>query len=265
MQFIDTHTHVYLPEFDEDRKEMMHRSIRDGVRTLLLPNIDVSTLPMVHKMVEEFPENCLPMIGLHPSSVKKDWSEQLDVLEQHLNQPNVVAVGEIGMDLYWDKTYIEEQKLAFRRQIQWAKNYDLPIVIHAREAFDEIFAVLDEEVDGQLRGVFHCFTGTIEQAQKIMSYKSFLMGIGGVVTYKKAAMDLVLQKVPLEYLILETDAPYLSPVPYRGKRNESSYLVHSAEKLADIYQLTLREIAEKTTFNANKLFRIEAFTQQKVQ
>lgn len=253
MQFIDTHTHIYLKEFDEDRSEIIERAKRNGINEILLPNIDSSTTQAMFDLSEQYAQ-CYPMVGLHPGSVKANWEEELTKLQLFLTKDKVVAVGEIGMDLYWDQTYIEEQRLAFRQQIQWAKDNQLPIVIHARDAFDEIFEILDDVIDDRLTGVFHCFTGTVAQAQKIMTYPGFYMGIGGVVTYKKAAMHEVLDKVPLEKLMLETDAPYLSPVPYRGKRNEPSYLVHSAEKLADIHGVTLKELAEITTKNARKLF-----------
>ncbi len=256
MAWIDTHTHLFLKEFDEDRKEVVARCIQNDVTTLLLPNIDVSTLDSMKNMVDEYPLNTRLMLGLHPGSVKADWLGQLKVIESKIAIWKPIAIGEIGMDLYWDKTYQKEQVLAFKQQIEWAKKHDLPIVIHAREAFEEIFEVLDEVIDNRLRGVFHCFTGTIQQAEKIMAYPNFMMGIGGVVTYKKAAMEEVLKHVPLEYLVLETDSPYLSPVPYRGKRNESSYLVQVASKLAEIYNLPLRQIEQLTTHNAQKLFRI---------
>jgi TatD DNase family protein len=256
MKFIDTHTHLYLPEFDQDRKEMVNRAIEQGVDLLLLPNIDSSTTEAMFKMVADFPENCHPMVGLHPGSVKENWKDELATLRPLLDKPGVIAVGEIGMDLYWDKTFIEQQRLVFREQIKWAKEKNLPIVIHAREAFDEIFEILDDVIDENLSGVFHCFTGTVEQAHKILTYPNFMMGIGGVVTYKKAAMDQVLDKVPLDKLILETDAPYLSPVPFRGKRNESAYLVHSAEKLADIQRISLDELAKASTANARQIFNL---------
>ncbi len=256
MNFIDSHTHLYLEQFDEDRDEMMDRALKNGVNKVLLPNIDSSTLQPMFEMCEKF-EEAYPMVGLHPGNVKENWKEELAELEKHIDKKEVIAIGEIGMDLFWDKTFVEEQKQAFRIQIEWAKSRKLPIVIHAREAFDPIFEILDDVMDENLSGVFHCFTGTIEQADKILTYPNFMMGIGGVVTYKKAAMHEVLDKVPLDKLILETDAPYLSPVPYRGKRNESSYLVHSAEKLAEIHQVSLQHLAEVTTANTVQLFQLD--------
>lgn len=261
ISFIDTHTHLFAEQFNEDRNEVVKRAVDNGIATLLLPNIDVDSLFSLFELHEKFPKNCLPMVGLHPGSVGSDVEEQLSKIKTALyeNRDKCVAVGEIGMDLYWDKTYQKEQAFAFQEQIKWAKELQLPIAIHARDAFDEIFAVLDKENDDRLKGVFHCFTGTYEQAQKALSYGGFKLGIGGVVTYKKSELPDVLQKIELEHIILETDSPYLPPVPYRGKRNESSFLLHIAEKLSDIYGLTLKEIADATTRNAENLFEIEKF------
>ncbi|MGJ8661249.1 MAG: TatD family hydrolase [Bacteroidota bacterium] len=256
MNWIDTHTHLYTKEFDSDRDQMIQNAIKNGVETMLLPNIDVSTIDPMLKLCSEYPNNCFPMMGLHPGNVKEDWEEQLLTMKAYFSSHKMIAVGEIGMDLYWDKTFIEEQRSAFREQISWAKELKLPIVIHARDAFDEIFEILDEVMDDNLFGVFHCFTGNIKQAKKIMSYGKFMMGIGGVLTYKKAALDEVLEHVPLDYLILETDSPYLPPVPYRGKRNESAYLVHTAEKLAEVHKVQLFKLAEITSSNAKKMFSL---------
>ncbi len=256
MHWIDTHTHLYSEQFNEDRDDMIQRAFRDGVHTLLLPNIDKSSIQPMLDLVQKYPTNCFPMMGLHPGSVGNDWEEQLALMKPYFSSHKMYAVGEIGMDLYWDKTFLEEQKLAFRQQISWAKELSLPIVIHAREAFNEIFEIIDDTIDDRLSGVFHCFTGDLEQAKKIQTYPNFFMGIGGVVTYKKAALEEVLIHVPLEKLMLETDAPYLPPVPYRGKRNESAYLVHSAQRLAEIFEMKLGELAEITNTNAKKLFKI---------
>ncbi len=254
--FIDTHTHLFDSAFDEDRRSIVEKSIEAGVEKMLLPNIDIDTIDAMHELVAEFPSNCYAMMGLHPSSVKKDWQEQLEVVQKHLFSGKYIAVGEIGMDLYWDKTFVKEQAKAFRQQAEWAKELKIPIAIHARDAFDEIFEILDEINDDHLTGVFHCFTGNIEQAEHALSYGGFKLGIGGVLTYKKAGLDKVLEKIDLEHLILETDSPYLSPVPFRGKRNESSYVLHIAEKLADIYGVPLKVIEEETTKNALNLFTI---------
>ncbi len=253
---IDTHTHLYSEQFDTDRDTMIQRAIDAGVTKMLLPNIDVTSIQGMHDLTLRYPQNCFPMYGLHPGYVAKDWQQQLDVLHEELkaNLHNAVAIGEIGMDLYWDKTCVEEQKLAFRQQINWAKEYQLPIVIHARDAFDEIFEILDEVNDDTLTGVFHCFTGTLEQAQKIMQYGGFMMGFGGVLTYKKSELPAVLAQIPLNYVLVETDAPYLPPTPYRGKRNESAYVVHVLEKMVDIFSVSYPELAEITTRNAEVMF-----------
>ncbi|MFT5778992.1 MAG: TatD DNase family protein [Crocinitomicaceae bacterium] len=254
--FIDTHTHLFSDAFDEDRTAMVERSIEVGVKKMLLPNIDVDTIDAMHALVKQYPTNCYAMMGLHPGSVKADWEEQLEIIRTNLFANKYIAVGEIGMDLYWDKTFVTEQAKAFRMQVEWAKELKLPIVIHAREAFDEIFEILDEINDEHLTGVFHCFTGTLEQAKHVLNYGGFKLGIGGVLTYKKAALNAVLVNIDLRHLILETDSPYLTPVPFRGKRNESSYLIHIAEKLTDVYGVPLTKIEEETTKNALELFNL---------
>jgi TatD DNase family protein len=258
MHFIDTHTHLFSDSFDEDRSEVVKRAINAGVQTLLLPNIDLESIEPMHDLVDQFPNHCYPMMGLHPGSVDGDWECALEIIRNHLfSGRSYCAVGEIGMDLYWDKTYIEQQRKAFQQQVEWAKELKLPIVIHAREAFDEIFEVLDVLNDDKLSGVFHCFTGTLEQANRALDYGNFKLGIGGVLTYKKSGLDEVLSKVSLECLILETDSPYLPPVPYRGKRNESAYLLHVAERLAEVKNVSLKEVEEITSHNARSLFHID--------
>jgi len=256
--FIDTHTHLYSEEFNEDRTAIVQKAIDSGVEKLFLPNIDVESINGMHQLVEEFPNNCYAMMGLHPGYVKEDWEEQLNTIEKHLfDQPEkYIAVGEIGMDLYWDKSFKNAQETVFRKQVEWAKNLKLPIVIHAREAFDEIFEILDEINTPELTGVFHCFTGNSEQASHILKYGNFKLGIGGVLTYKKAELDKLIANIDLKNLILETDSPYLPPVPFRGKRNESSYVLHIAEKLADVYGVSMKEIEIQTTQNALELFNI---------
>lgn len=260
MHWIDTHTHLYLKDFAEDRDEMMRRAFQNEVRHVLLPNIDTSSYPDMVALMKQYPSNAFGMIGLHPGSVQKDWKEQLAFFEERLLEHPWVAIGEIGMDLYWDRTFIEEQKEAFRIQIDWAKKTDLPIVIHARDAFQEIFDILDEVHSPELKGVFHCFTGGIAEVEKIKEY-DFYYGIGGVATYKKAALDDVVRAIPRNRLILETDAPYLTPVPYRGKRNESSYLVLTAEKVADVLAMKLEDLSYLTTNNAKELFQKMDLTQ----
>ena len=229
---------------------------------MLLPNIDIDSFAPMYALCDDFPENCLPMMGLHPGSVDSNWESHLQVIRRNLEQRKHVAVGEIGMDLYWDKTYLQEQREAFRTQVRWAKELDLPVVIHAREAFDEIFSILDEENDSSLRGVFHCFTGTVEQAHRVMDYQGFKLAIGGVLTYKKSGLDEVVAQLPLDWLVLETDSPYLPPVPHRGKRNESAYLLHIAERLAEVKQVSLAEVALITSEAAADLFRL-TISQQK--
>lgn len=254
--YVDTHTHLFTGAFDDDRNEVVQRAINSGVTKLLLPNIDVPSIEPMHNLERAYPENCFAMMGLHPGCVNENLEQDLEIIKKHLFSRKYIAVGEIGMDLYWDKTFIEEQKKAFSMQVEWAKELKIPIAIHARDAFDEIFEILDELNDESLTGVFHCFTGNEEQAKHVQSYGGFKMGIGGVLTYKKAGLDAVLKNVDLDQLILETDSPYLPPVPYRGKRNESSYILHIAEKLSDVYGVPLREIEEQTTKNAIELFNL---------
>jgi TatD DNase family protein len=252
----DSHTHLYLDAFSADRDEMITRALEAGVSRMLLPNIDPSTSNAVLHMADRYPGICLPMMGLHPTSVKGDFKKALSLVEEKLVLPEVIAVGEIGIDLYWDRNYAEEQKEAFRVQIGWAKERGLPIVIHARNSFQEIFAVLDQEGTGGLQGVFHSFTGSGEELAKALSY-GFMIGINGIVTFKNSNLANLVPQIPLEKIVLETDAPYLAPVPHRGKRNESSYLVSIAVRVAEIYNLTVGEIGEITTRNAEKLFNLD--------
>lgn len=256
MYLIDTHSHIYQPAFDEDTDAMMQRALEAGVKKILLPNIDIESVECVHRLCDAYPEVCYPMMGLHPCDVKENYKEVLDTLYTNFAKRKYVAVGEIGIDLYWDKTTLPYQIEAFKIQINWAKELQLPIVIHARESFDEIFAVLDEMNDDRLTGVFHCFTGTIEQAQKVMAYGGFIMGIGGVLTYEKSGLDKVVAELPMEYLVLETDSPYLTPKPHRGKRNESAYTRIVAEKLAQVKNISLDEVMQITTENAERMFAV---------
>lgn len=260
--FIDTHTHLFVEQFNEDRNLTVQRAIDAGVKICLLPNIDETTIHSMNALSATFPKNCFPMMGLHPGSVGVNVEEQLKRIKEELFNGRYVAVGEIGMDLYWDTTFAKEQEMAFRAQVKWAKELRLPIAIHAREAFDEIFAVLDDLNDERLTGVFHCFTGTKEQANKALGYGGFKLGIGGVVTYKKADLGASIQHVSLDDLVLETDSPYLAPVPFRGKRNESSYLLHVAEKLADIFGVAIKEVEERTTKAAVDLFKLDTLINQ---
>ena len=234
MFFIDTHTHLFSPSVDEDRTAVVERAVKAGVEILLLPNIDLESIVPMYELCKQFPQNCFPMMGLHPGSVDENWESNLEIIRKNLFERKNYAVGEIGMDLYWDKTFQAQQA----------------------EALDEIFEIVDELNDERLTGVFHCFTGTVDQAKRIQNYGGFKIGIGGVLTYKKAELDLVLKEIDLSEMILETDAPYLPPTPHRGKRNESAYLLHIAEKLADVKECTLKVIADTTTATAKELFKL---------
>ncbi|PCJ80933.1 MAG: hydrolase TatD [Bacteroidetes bacterium] len=261
MRLIDTHTHLYQPNFDDDRSLAMERCFQAGVDTLLLPNIDMESVPRVLDMMEKWPNNCFGMMGLHPCHVLDGWEKELESIRQILDSPSYgksfVAIGEIGMDLYWEKKHIDAQREAFRIQVGWAKERGLPIVIHVRDAWEELFKELDYLNDDSLNGVFHCFTGGAYEAQRALDYGGFMLGIGGVSTYKNGGLDKVLPGIPLESLVIETDSPYLPPVPYRGKRNESSYVLHVANRLADIMGVSLEEVASITTANAEKMFGLK--------
>ena len=255
MILTDTHTHLYSDQFDDDRDVMMERALEAGVKKFFLPAIDSESHEAMLKLEASYPENCFAMMGVHPTSINENWEKELEIAEAWLEKRKFVAIGEIGIDLYWDKTYLKEQQIAFKRQINWAKERDLPVIIHCRDSFDEIFEILEEEKDNKLRGIFHCFTGTKEQAEKAISY-NMKLGIGGVVTFKNGKIDKFLKDIDLKHIVLETDAPYLSPVPYRGKRNESSYINLVADKLSDIYEMQIEEIARITTANACEVFSI---------
>ncbi|MEK9530886.1 MAG: TatD family hydrolase [Flavobacteriaceae bacterium] len=255
MMYIDTHAHLYVSEFDADRNEMMQRALNAGVKQVVLPAIDSETTAAMHALKKQFPKNIHLMMGLHPTHVKENVEEELVHVANELEKNNFIAFGEIGMDLYWDKTYQKEQQKAFAQQIDWALAYDLPIVIHCREAFDEIFEVLEGVVNQRLRGIFHCFTGNVAQAQRAIEL-NMLLGIGGVLTFKNSGLAETISKIPLAHLVLETDAPYLAPMPFRGKRNESAYLPLVAQRLAQVYQVSDEQVAQITTANAQKLFGI---------
>ncbi len=252
---IDTHSHIYSEDFNDDIEEVLQNAYNNDVKKIVLPNIDSGTIKRLLDLSNSYPHVCYPLMGLHPTSVSGDYKEELAVVEYWLDKHKFHGIGEIGIDLYWDRTYIEEQKEAFRHQIKLAKSRKLPIVIHVRESFNEVYQIVKEEQDGSLSGIFHCFTGDNTEAQKI-SDLGFLMGIGGVVTYKNSNLGQVLQNLDVSKLVLETDAPYLAPDPKRGRRNESANLVYVAQKLSEIYQLPFKEIAEITTSNARKLFGI---------
>lgn len=254
MRLIDTHTHLYLPEFDNDRDQAVARALANGVTKMLLPNIDRNSFPVMMKTAERFPGICIPMVGLHPTSVKENYEEELEFLSDMLRSGRFAAIGETGIDLYWDKSFIEEQKISFRKQIETAIELNLPIVIHARESFAEIFAILSDYTGSSLRGVFHAFTGTAEDLEKAIEL-GFLLGTGGIVTFRNSDLAEVIFRAGIDNILLETDSPYLAPVPFRGKRNESSYLIEINRKVASIFGISPEESAARTTTNAERLFR----------
>lgn len=255
MILTDTHAHLYSSQFQEDRSEMMQRALEAGVTRFFVPAIDASYAPRMYELEAQYPDHVFLMMGLHPCYVKENYVEELAFVEAELQRRKFYAIGEIGIDLYWDKTTLDIQKIAFRKQIHWAKEYKLPINIHGRDAFDEIFEVLESEKGPDLKGIFHCFSGNYEQALQAISC-GMKLGIGGVVTFKNGGIDQFLAKIPIAHIVLETDAPYLAPVPYRGKRNESAYLTQVVEKLAAIYQISVEEVAQITTENSKQIFGI---------
>lgn len=255
MILTDTHTHLYSEDFDNDRDEMIQRALAANIQKFFIPAIDASYTEAMLKLEARYPDHIFLMTGLHPTHVKENYLEELAHVEEMLSKRKFYAVGETGIDLYWDTTFLKEQQDAFQKQIRLAKRYHLPIVIHCREAFDEIFEILESEKGDDLYGIFHCFTGTEEQAWKAISY-GMKLGIGGVVTFKNGKIDTFLNNIPLQHIVLETDAPYLAPVPFRGKRNESSYLYQVADKVATIYGLSIEEIAQQTTANAFDVFGV---------
>lgn len=254
MQLTDTHTHIYYHQ-GADLQEQMQKCFDKQVNRLFLPNVDAASIEMVMKTVNTFPKNCFPMLGLHPCSVKSNFKEELTTIQQKIEANSIVAIGEIGLDLYWDNTTLAIQKEAFIIQVSWAKNLGLPIVIHCRNAFVELFELLEELRDEKLFGILHCFTGDLNQAKKAIDL-GFYLGIGGVVTFKNAGLDEVVRQIDLQHIVLETDAPYLSPAPFRGKPNESSFLPYIAQKIADLHQLSIEEVADITTENSRKVFNI---------
>jgi TatD DNase family protein len=255
MVLTDTHTHQYYEADPEKRAALMQRCFDNKINRLFLPNVDVASMPMVFNLAAEYPQNCFPMLGLHPCDVKDDWQQQLETIAAAIPQQKIYAIGEIGIDLYWDKTTLDKQIEAFKIQINWAKANKLPIVIHCRDAFNEVYEVLLQEQDENLRGIFHCFSGTVEQA-KLITDLGFYLGIGGVVTYKNGGLDKVVAQIDLKHIVLETDSPYLTPVPYRGKRNESSYLVYVAQKVAELHGTDMETVASITTANSIAVFGI---------
>jgi len=255
MQIIDTHTHLYLKQFNEDIDEVIKRAINNGVDKFIFPAIDSSYSKQMHDLQSKYSKNIYLMSGLHPVSVKENYKDELGLVVKSLTNHNYVAIGEIGIDLYWDKTFLKQQQDAFEFQIRLAISNDLPIVIHCREGFDEIFEILDGEKCSKLRGVFHCFTGTLKQANRAINL-GFKLGIGGVVTFKNGGIDKFINQIDIKNIVLETDSPYLSPVPFRGKRNESSYIKYVLSKLSELYGISEEELAKLTTENSKKIFKI---------
>ncbi|WP_218598159.1 TatD family hydrolase [Polaribacter sp. NJDZ03] len=251
----DTHTHLYSSQFKEDQSEMMQRAKEAGVTRFFIPAIDSTYTDKMFQLEKDYPNDVFLMMGLHPTSVKENYLEELAHVKKWIDEKKFYAIGEIGMDLYWDKTFLTQQQDAFRTQIQWAKEKKMPINIHCRNAFDEVFEVLESEKGDDLRGIFHCFTGTLEQAKQAISY-NMKLGIGGVSTFKNGKIDKFLNEIDIKHIVLETDAPYLAPTPYRGKRNESAYLTNIVDKLVDIYGLSFDEIAAITTQNSKDVFGI---------
>lgn len=252
---IDTHAHLYHKQFDPDREDMLARALEAGVTKLFLPNVDHESIAAMDALAAAHPDRCFAMMGLHPCSVGENNSEAMEEVERLLRTGRYCAVGEIGIDLYWDKTFLAQQQEVFRMQIRWAKELELPIAIHCRESYNEVIAILEEENDASLRGVLHCFTGNPEQARRVIALGGFYLGIGGVVTYPKGGLFETMREVGAEHCVLETDAPYLAPVPYRGKRNESAYLPRIAARLAEATGHAVEEIEAITTRNAELLFQ----------
>jgi TatD DNase family protein len=252
---IDTHSHIYLPEFDLDRAEMLAKAESEGIELVLMPAIDTTTHGLMFKTEVDFAGKCLPMMGLHPCSVKANYNDELQVIRDHFEKRRFAAVGETGLDFYWDLTFKNEQYQAFQSQIELAIQYDIPVVIHSRNSTDECIRIVSDNQKGKLKGVFHCFSGDAKQARQIID-TGFYLGIGGVVTFKNSGLDKVMTEVDLKHVVLETDAPYLSPVPFRGKRNECSYLKYVVEKLSEIKNISGEEVKKITTANAKELFQI---------
>jgi len=255
MELIDTHSHLYLDDFAEDFNEVISQLKENQVKKIFLPNIDSSSIEAMFKLEANYPDIFYPMMGLHPTSVQNNYLEELKYVEDWIKKRKFIAIGEIGIDLYWDDTYYQHQVDAFKKQIKWAKQFNLPIVIHARNSFDEIFEVVDKENDAHLTGVFHSFSGTLKQAEHIINL-GFKIGINGIVTFKNSKLDDVVKQIDINHLVLETDAPFLSPEPKRGKRNESSYILYIAEKIAKIKGLSVEEVGRITSQNAKNIFNI---------
>ncbi|MBT8233152.1 MAG: TatD family hydrolase [Saprospiraceae bacterium] len=253
--YIDSHAHLYLEQFDEDIDVVINTAIKSEVKRIFLPNIDSTTIDRLHNLEASYPDNCFAMMGLHPCSVKENFETELSIVKHNLSQRKYYGIGETGIDLYWDKTFREEQIYSFEQQIAWAKEFDLPVIIHSRDSLDLTIEIIAKHQDGKLKGIFHCFNGTVDQCKKVVDL-NFMMGLGGVITFKKANLEEMVRFMPISNMVLETDAPYLAPTPYRGKRNESSYIPIVAEKVAQFKNMELYEVASSTTRNARDLFGI---------
>lgn len=256
MLLVDTHTHLSFVVFDSDIQEVIRRAFVAGVKKNCIPNIDLASIPRVNALCDNFSSVCFSMMGLHPTSINANYKKDLTIIRKELEKRKYVAIGEIGIDLYWDKTYVKEQIEAFEEQLNWSIEWNLPVVIHVREAFPQVFESLYKVGVDKLYGVFHSFVGSLENLEEILKCKNFMLGINGIITYKNTKFQDYLSLAPIEKILLETDAPYLTPVPFRGKRNEPAYIVHTAQKVAEIYNLPLEIVANKTSDNADRLFNI---------
>ncbi len=256
MEYIDTHSHIYLEQFDNDRDIIINKAIDNGINKMVLPNIDKESIELILNLAKKYPCNIYPLIGLHPTHVKEDYKEQLDLLYKYLNKEIFNGIGEVGIDLYWDKTFFNEQKIAFKEQIKWSKEQEMPLIIHSRSSFNEIYEIIKQEQDGNLYGIFHCFSGNCDEAEKIIDL-GFHLGIGGVITFKNSGLDIAIKNIDLKNIVLETDSPYLAPTPFRGQRNESSYLNIIANKIAEVKNIDLNKVVEITTNNAKQIFNIK--------
>ncbi len=252
--FSDSHCHIYAEEFSEDRDAVVQRAIEAGIKRIFLPNIDLSSYRPMLDLSTRWKDTCFPMLGLHPCSVKENYLEILEELWQKRNESGFVGIGETGIDLYWDNTFLLEQKQALRIQAEWAKELDIPLILHVRDSFDEVCSVLDEVNDSRLKGIFHCFTGTVTQAQKVINFGNFYLGVGGVSTFRNSNLVEVLKEIGMDKIVLETDAPYLAPVPFRGKRNEPSYVLHIASHLCTALEIPIYELSSITERNIDNLF-----------
>lgn len=256
MILTDTHTHLYSKDFDTDRAELIETAIKNGIKRFFLPNVDSESIPGMFQVEKQFPDNCFAMMGLHPCSVNATYQDELQVVKHWLSKRKFIGIGEIGIDLYWDKTFLVQQQDAFRTQIQLAKEYNLPYVIHARDSFNEVMEIVSEFKNDAIKAIFHCFSGNVQQAEEVIAAGNFKLGIGGVVTFKNSGLDKVVGAIDLKHLVLETDAPYLAPMPHRGKRNEPDYLMLTAKKIAEIKNISVEEVAAVTTQNSIEVFGV---------